>query len=575
MILKRRAPTLATALALILAVSPALSQSLPDGVAGPYLAAREASLVADYAAAAKYYGEALDRDSANPALMEATVLSDVALGDFAAALPVAQRLASTDTRSQIATLVVLADQLKRGAYGEAISAISAGKGAGPLVDGLATAWAQVGAGKMSDALASFDKLAQSPGLKAFALYHKALAMASVGDFEGAEKIFSGADGTDLELSRRGLIAEAEVLSQLDRDKEALALLNDKFGPEPDPGIDPLRTRLAAGQAVPFDVVRNASDGLSEVFLSVAAALKGEAADGFTLVYARIAEFLRPDNADAILLTADLLDSQKQYDLAIATYDKVSRDDPDYFAGQVGRAQALYAAGQVDAGIAAMKQLAQSHPDQIEVQEALGDLLRRQQRYSEAIPVYDAAIALIATPKESDWAVFYMRGICNERLGQWDKAEPDFREALKLKPDVPEVLNYLGYGMVERGEHLDEALAMIQKAVDARPDDGYMVDSLSWAYFRLGDYQKALPIAERASQLMPVDAVVTDHLGDIYWSVGRKLEAEFQWHRALSYNPDPKDAARIQHKLAVGLDVVQKEEAAPPAKTVENGGGSGG
>lgn len=579
---RRRPHALATALALIFALVPAApvfagdaGTALTNGVAGPYLAARQASENSDYAAAAGYYADALAHDPGNPTLMEASVLSDLALGDIAAALPIAKTLAASDTHSQIASLVVLADELKRGAFAPAISAVQAGQGAGPLVDGLVTAWAEVGAGKMSDALADFDKLAATPGLKAFALYHKALAMASVGDFEGAEKIFSGASGTDIQLSRRGLIAQAEVLSQLDRDKDALALLNDKFGSNADPSIDPLRQRLRDGQTVPFDLVRNAEDGLSEVFLSVADALKGEAADGFTLVYSRIAEYLRPDNADATLLSADLLQAQKQYALAIAAYDRVSRDDPDFFASRVARAQALYASGQVDAAVAAMQQLAQAHPDVIGVQIALGDLLRRQERYAEAIPAYDAAVALIKTPAPADWAVFYMRGICHERVGQWDPAEADLREALKLQPDQPEVLNYLGYGMVERGEKLDEALNMIKRAVAARPDDGYIVDSLSWAYYRLGQYDKALPIAERASQLMPLDAVVTDHLGDVYWAVGRKLEAQFQWHRALSFNPDPKDAERIKKKLAEGLDTVLKEEGAPPLKTVQNDTGNGG
>lgn len=562
-------------MATLLAAGAFVSPVFADGVAGPYLAAQAASKRSDYAAAATYFTQALAHDPGNTGLMEVAALSDVALGDFDTALPLAKEMVADGMTSPTANIVVLTDQLKRGAYDEALAGIAAGKGLGPLVDGLVGAWALVGEGKMSDALAAFDKLGANPGLQAFALYHKALAMASVGDFEGAEKIFAGNNGPAMNLSRRGVIAEAEVLSQLDRNPDALKLLETSFGPEADPVIDVLRQRLKDGQTLPFDVVRNAADGLSEVFFSVAAALKGEASDSFSLVYARTAEELRPDNADAMLLTGDLLESQGQHDLAIAAYGKVSRDDPDYYNAQVGRAQALYASGQIDAGIDAMKQLATAHPDQILAQTGLGDLLRRQERYGEAAKAYDAAVALIKAPRPGDWSLFYVRGICNERQGQWDKAEPDFREALTLQPDQPEVLNYLGYAMVERGENLPEALDMITRAVAARPDDGYIVDSLSWAYYRTGHYHKALPIAEHASQLMPVDAVVTDHLGDIYWAVGRKLEAEFQWHRALSYNPDPKDAARIKRKLEIGLDGVLKEEGAVPPKVVVDNGSSGG
>ena len=546
--------------------------SAMDGVAGPYLAAQAATSLNDYKAASGFFNDALLHDPTDPALMESSVISDIALGNVAGAVPIAKALDATGTKSQVARTVILADTLNRGAYDDAIKAVADGQGVGPLVDGLVTAWSQVGAGKMSDALASFDKLADNPGLKAFALYHKALAMASVGDFEGAAKIFGG---TDIQPTRTSLVAYIEVLSQLDRDKDALALLNEKFGIAADPGIEPLRQRLQAGEVVPFDVVRNAKDGLSEVFYSVAAALKGEASDGFTLVYSRIAQFLRPDNSEAILLTAGLLDSQGQHDLAIEAYGAIARTDPAYFTAQQGRAQALYSAGQYDAGIEAMKQLVAAHPDLLEAQASLADLLRRQERYAEALPVYDAAIALLKDPKPRNWAIFYMRGVCNERTGHWDKAEADLREALTLRPDEPEVLNYLGYAMIERNEKLDDALAMIKRAVAARPDDGYIVDSLSWGYYRTGHYAEAVPIAERASQLMPVDAVVTDHLGDIYWSVGRKLEAQFQWHRALSFNPDPKDEVRIKRKLEIGLDAVLKEEGAPPLKTTSAAGSANG
>ncbi len=549
---------------------PALAEV---GDAGAYLAARYATAHSDYSAAATYFAQALAGDEANPSLLEDMVVSDIAIGDIAGAVPAAQKLQAQGTKSQAATIVVLADLLHNGRYDEAIKSLAGGQGIGTLVDGLVTAWADVGAGRMSDGLADFDKLAKVPGLQAFGLYHKALAMASVGDFEGAEKIFSGKDGVALQLQRRGLIAYAEVLSQLDRDADALALLNDKFGTDTDPSIDPMKKRLAAGEVLPFDVVRNAQDGLSEVFFSVAAALKGQAADSFTLVYGRIAQYLSPDNSDAVMLVAGLLQSQKQYDLALVALNSIPRDAPAYYAAQQIRAQTLYAQGNVDAGVDALKQLAAAHPDLIDVQVAYADLLRQQERFPEATAAYDAAVALIKTPQPGDWAIYYMRGISEERQGLWDKAEPDLREALVLRPDEPEVLNYLGYALVERGEKMDEATDMIKRAVVARPDDGYIVDSLSWVYYRTGQYDKALPVAERASQLMPVDPVVTDHLGDVYWAVGRKLEAQFQWHRALSFSPDPKDAVRIRRKLDVGLDAVLKEEGGPPLKTTSAASGS--
>ncbi len=561
----RRLPVLAALMAGLL-VQPLHA----EGAAGAYLAARYASFVHDYAAEASYFPQALAQDPKNLMLMEGAVAADVAVGDFKAAVPVAQAFAATKAKSSIVNIVILADLLKRGAYDRAIAQLKQGDTVGPLVDGLATAWAELGAGRMSDALANFDRMAKSPGLKDFSLYHKALAMASAGDFGGAAKIFQQGGGA-IQVSRRAIIAYAEILSQLGRDPEALKLLDAKFGPEVDPGIDPLRARLNNGETLPFTVVRNARDGLAEVFYTVASALKSQADPAFTLIYARIAQYLRPDDAEATLLVAGLLESQRQYALALAAYSSVSRGDPAYYVAEQGRAQALYASGQVDAGITAMQALAKSHPKLIDVQIALGDLLRQQDRFDEAITAYTAAVGLISNPQPGDWVVYYMRGISYERAGKWDKAEQDLRMALTLNPNQPDVLNYLGYGLVERGSHLNEALGMLKRAVAGRPDDGYIVDSLAWVYYKIGQYAKALPLAERAVGLMPVDAVVTDHLGDILWAVGRHLEARFQWHRALSFNPSPEEAARIRLKLEKGLDAVLKAEGAPPLKSAKNGG----
>jgi Flp pilus assembly protein TadD len=105
--------------------------------------------------------------------------------------------------------------------------------------------------------------------------------------------------------------------------------------------------------------------------------------------------------------------------------------------------------------------------------------------------------------------------------------------------------------------------MIERAVAAQPDSGYIIDSLAWVYYRLGRYADALAPMEKASLLEPVDPIVTDHLGDVYWANGRTREAAFQWNRALSFSPTETDAARIRLKLERGLDAVLAAEGAAP------------
>ncbi len=561
---------LLTALALA-AVLGAPLHAQPDS--GAYLAARVAESQNDFRAASGWYGKAILSDSGNARLLEGAILAELGAGDLDLAIQAARQYKALDAEpSQLAEFALLADEAQREDYAALIAAQDGGRSVGDLVDSLVRAWALVGEGRMSDALAVFDEITGTEGLEAFGYYHKALALASVGDLEGADEILSGRAAGPIFVMRRGVFAHAQILSQLERNAEALDLIDRSFGTGPDPIVDALRRRLQAGEPVPFDTVRSARDGIAEVFFTVATALNGDADPVYTLLHLRVAGYLRPDHADATLLTADVLEMLGQHQLAAETYGRFTPDDPAFVSAEIGRAEALRSDGRTDAAIEALQALARANPGLGSVQFALGDLLRMEERFDEAESAYTAAIDLKPEITEGDWVLFFYRGISHEQSKDWPAAEADFRRALDLNPTQPQVLNYLGYGLVDRGEKLDEALGMIEKAVAADPDKGYIIDSLAWALFRLGRYDEALEPMERASLLEPVDPVVTDHLGDVYWMVGRKLEAQFQWRRALSFEPTEKDAERIRRKLEVGLDAVMAEEATSngQVEAAENG-----
>ena len=525
----------------------------------------------DFSAASDYFVRALARDGSNVALMENTVAALVGVGRIERAVPIARQLAAISPESQIAAQVLVAHRMKEGEYADLLGDQAAALSVGPLVDGLAAAWAHVGAGDMTLALAAFDEIAARPGLAAFGGYHKALALANVGDFEGAEALFSGPDGAQLQSTRRGLVARAQILSQLERSADAIAAIRTGFSSGSDPAMDALVAALEAGEVLTFDVVTSASDGMAEVFQSVASALNGEAADEYTLSYIRTADYLRPGDTDTILLMASLLEQLDQYDLATRAYDQVARDDPSFHAAEMGRAEALRRAGRPDAAIEVLQQLAESHAEIASVHQTLGDALRRMELYDEASQAYDKAIALHENPDRQHWILYFARGITHERSDRWPQAEADFRLALDLSPDQPQVLNYLGYSLVELQQNLDEALDMIERAVAARPDDGYITDSLGWVLYRLGRYDEAEVHMERAAQLTPTDPIISDHLGDVYWAVGRTLEARFQWRRAMSFEPEEAEVIRIRRKLEVGLDAVLEEEGAEPLAVANDGG----
>lgn len=541
---------------------------------GAYLAARAASSQLDYTAAAGYFDEALDSDPDNPVLLDSLLAARIGVGAFQEAAPAAERLIGLGVPSQLAHLVRQVNAAADGDWQSVQERLEAGEEIGPLVDGLAQAWALVGEGQMTDALESFDAVIETDGLRAFGLYHKALALASVGDLEGANDIFALPPTQGMQRTRRSTLAQAEILSRLDRNSDAVALIDAVFGEEPDAAVADLRRRLEAGEQIAMTVAPTALDGLAETYLSVAGALDGETPDDYTLVYARASLALRPADADTVLLTGELLERIGRYEMAEATYRQIDQSSPAFPTAELGRADVLREDGRIEAAVEVLQALARSHPDMAAVQVALGNILREDGRLEPAEEAYSRALDLYPEADPMRWLTHYMRGIARHRLELWDGAEADFRAALELEPGQPQVLNYLGYSLVERGEKMDEALGMIEKAVAQRPDNGAIVDSLGWVLFRLGRYDEAVGHMERAVELMPVDPVVNDHLGDVLWAVGRVREAEFQWKRALSFiKPDDTegeaDPERIRRKLEIGLDRVLAEEGAQPLK-VANG-----
>ena len=539
--------------------------------AGSYLAAKHASHSSDYEAGARYYTRALMQDSSNANLLANAMMSFIGLGKVENAVSVARKMASDGVVSQISRMVLVSDMMLTKDFDGVVEMLSKGEAVSALVDRLAMGWAELGRGNMPAAIEMFDQVSKEKGTRAFGLYHMALALASVDDFTGAERILSGQAHGPLRATVNSVTAHAEILSQLDRNKDALELLGAVFGNSIDPRVKHLREALQAGDKLPFTTANTPAEGMAEVFFTLANAIEGEAEDSYTLVYARMTEFLKPDYAAATLLSAGLLEKLGRYELATKAYNSISRDDPSFHAAELGRSMALRDAGKHEAAIEVLEQLVKSHGNLASVHSALGDVLRQQERYGEAAKAYSQALELIPEPSHGDWFLFYARGISYERDDQWDKAEADFLAALKLNPDQPQVMNYLGYSMLEKQIRLEDALEMIERAVKARPRDGYIIDSLGWALYRLRRFDEAVGYLERAAELEPVDPIVSDHLGDALWAVGRKVEAKFQWQRAMSFEPEDADAKRIRRKLEVGLDVVLKEEGAKPIQVLANDG----
>ncbi|MEM9434256.1 MAG: tetratricopeptide repeat protein [Pseudomonadota bacterium] len=534
----------------------------PAQDAGPYLAARQAAMLSDYDQATRYYTRAIASGPQNLELQEASIIAFIGHGDIDTAATISRRLEQDGRGNQVTDLVLNADTMAAGSFERVADLATSGDDLSHLLNGLLKGWAKFGQGQMSGALEAFESVAAVEDFASFARYHEALALALVGDFEAADDILSGTRYGVLTMSPRGLEAHAQVLIQLERTDDALALINAALSQRFSAELSSLAEEISAGGDPQFDFISTAQDGAAEVLYNMAIIVNGRAVTETVLIYARMAEHLSESHVPSRLLIAELLEDLDQFDLASKSYASVPSDHPSFFLAEMGRADALYANEQKEAAVEVLSTLSRSHGEIAMVHASFGDMLSRMRRDDEAIAAYSRSLEMREPDEVSTWPIFYARGIVHERLGNMELMETDFRKALDLSPDQPDVLNYLGYSLVEQRIKLDEALGMIETAVARRPESGYITDSLGWILYRLGRYEEAVEPMEKAVSLLPVDPIVNDHLGDVYYKVGRAREAEFQWKRALSFDPEEDEAIRIRRKLEVGLDKVLEEEAAP-------------
>lgn len=557
----RLLPVIATVCAMQFMPVQAQSESvIPSGLAGGILAGGAAVNSNSFVEIARYYEQALRADPDQHGLRELAMQGNILSGNFDRAVELAEISAEEGSLSQIGSVILQADAFRRGDFNAVLTALQTGQLTGPLQDAMAGAWAELGRGSMSEALESFERILEEQSeLAPFALFQKALALALVGDMERAAEILAGDSEGPVSMSRRGVVAQISILSQLGRTEDALALVDQFFGSTPDDDVAEMVAAIKASESVPFTTITSATDGMAETYFILSSALVGDRNDWLPVIYGRLTLALRPDHGDAILLTAQLMERANQFQLADDIYRMMPAGDPQHLAARLGRANALFQSGETEEAIAQMQALSQERPDSVLVFSALGDMLRREERYAEAVAAYTSALALIEEIEGRHWVLLYMQAIALERLGEWDRAEPVFRQVLEFVPDEPQVLNYLGYSLIEQRRNLDEALDMIKRAVEGEPDSGYITDSLGWAFYRLGRYEEALPVMERAVELMPRDPILNDHLGDVYYAVGRYREARFQWRRALSFGPHADlDMDLVRRKLEIGKDAALKE-----------------
>ena len=533
-------------------------------VSGPYLAAQSAMRSNDFGLATQYQSRVMSFDRNNDATMRDLLFSYVALGRLRDAVPVAKVYSERGTDDFVTNLLVVLGEIQKGNFAELISTLQNAEefGLNPFIREVVMAWAEHAQGNFKAADGILNDISRRAGFESFAAFHRAMMHISVGQNSEALAVLDRFENTSGLLTDRAYLIKTALLQRMGEPDDAREFFNANFASAVSPESMGILNNLERGIPILSGLPRTAEQAMSEIFYTLALFIQEQVDPSATLVYARIAEALNPHSAEIKLFVASMLEELDQYELALRVYDKVSIDDPKFYSAEISTARAMRQAGHVDEGIDTLRGLVAAYPDVPVAYASLGDFLRRKEKYDEALSAYNSAISIYEARNDLRWRLYYARGITHERLKIWPSADRDFRRALSLKPNKAIVLNYLGYSLIERGEKLDEAMDMITKAVEIEPNSGYIVDSLGWGKFRLGQYERAVPDLERAAELMATDPIVNDHLGDAYWAVGRKNEARFQWRRALSFEPEDSEEKRILRKLDIGLDKVLAEEGKP-------------
>jgi tetratricopeptide (TPR) repeat protein len=568
----------ASALAIVVAMAGAPARaaapeagSHAESLAGNYLAARHAGLNRDTLSAAEYYGRALLDDPRNPLLIERSLLLEIQNGAFDEAAHLAQDLLELRSGNRIARFMLAIEAMRQGDL-EAAREHAAQAQSGTLADltsGIIEGWALMGLGRVDEALDRLGRLKGPAWYELFKDFQRGVIADAAGRTEDAATFLRAAYEAE-SGTRRIAEAMARNMARRGEREEALGVL-DAFtaGIAEQPDIADLRARIEAGEEI-APLATTPLEGVAEGLADLATALAREGGEDLGLIYLQLALYAEPEDSYGLLTLASLYEGLEKHEQAIETYEKIPSDSVFRRNADIKRALNLDAIDRSEEATQLLEVLLEADPTDLAAIQALGNIHRARQRFPEAAQAYGRAIEQIEPAERNHWTFFYYRGIANERAGDWPQAEADFKRALELYPDHPLALNYLGYSWVDRGMNLDEALDMIRRAVEQRPQDGYIVDSLGWAYYKLGRYDEAVEELERAVELRPGDATINDHLGDAYWQVGRRTEARFQWAHARDLDPEPEQLADIERKLKDGPGAPEHGQAEARPDPVETG-----
>ncbi len=529
------------------------------GKAGSYLAARYARDNGDATAASYFFAHSLGHSPYDEGLMKQAVRTHVLAGRMDDAVRVAENLSALYDGTQLSHLVLLIDGLRNNKLDAARSHLESTEEYGlfSVVQPILKSWitfAQTGKPEEISVSEHLSKLQVFDGMLAF---QNALILDVAGQPEKARSYYDQVAQDTHGMNYRAVLALLDFYRR-QGDTAAVDALYERYQTEN--RSNPLTEGATKEQMLKeaqgengAPMIANARDGVAEALFTLAGMLYGENVTAETQLYLQLALYLRPGMQEAMLMLGSIMEDRGDDDKAIAIFDAIAPQGPVYRRAQVRKAFLLAAQEKTGQAMSLLEDLQKRYPLSPDILISQGDIYRKQSRFDRAADAYTDALELSGKERtESQWPILFARGISYERDGEWDKAEADFKQALAIYPDQPDVLNYLGYSWLMQGTNLAKAKDMLEQAVAERPEDAHIIDSMGWALYMLGDYNGALKYLEQAVNMMPGDPVVNDHYGDVLWQLGRRNEARFQWERALHFGPEEDERGKIETKLKSGL-----------------------
>lgn len=498
------------------------------------------------AQAAAYFEQAQAGGADDDLISERAFTAAVMAGDITKAAALAPTGAESSESAKRLGRVVQAVEAMANNQGKAAKVLLAPEAMGFPHKGAAallSPWASAMAGDADGAVVR-PELRNDKVVEYFGMLGQAYLFERAKRYDEAETDFKALTAGD-NPGDMVILAYGGFLERRGKRLDAVAVYDKGLADEPsNTTLLAAKARAATGKdAPPMLTLRQ---GAAQALMAPAASMLAANQDQIGLVYLRLALRLDPNRNEAWLMVGGLMETAGDIDSARDAFSKPKAGSAEYAAARSKLAWSYQNAKDSETALTMAREAAAS--GDLDAKVTLADMLRVNEQFAESAVILTQVLAA----RPGDWRLLYARGVAYDRSGRWADGETDLSAALKIRPDDSELLNYLGYSWIDRGEHLPEALAMVQRAVASNPKSGAMIDSLGWAYYRLGDYKKAVEKLEEAIELEAGDPDINNHLGDAYWRIGRRAEAAFQWKRVLTLNPDAKTKTEAESKLASGL-----------------------